>query len=217
MFKQLLAVQWKTTRSAVFLATVVGFMIPIASVRRLATLPSYRITASGIVLEMQGFGTAYALLAAGVGLTFAMFAWSLDHRGRHVYALSLPIERSKYAAMRFGAGVLFLLLPAIAVLVGSLIGLSVTHLPPGLHGYPIALTLRFLLASAVAYAVFFAISAATPRTAGMVLGTIASVLLLAFVLDLTMKFDLLSNVGTVLFSSPGLLAVFTGRWMLIDV
>jgi len=84
--------------------------------------------------------------------------------------------------MRLAAGALFLLLPTLAVLVGSLIGLSLIHLPAGLHGYPIALTLRFFLASAVAYAVFFAISSATQRTAGFVLGSFAAILLAAFVL-----------------------------------
>jgi hypothetical protein len=217
MFKQILAVQWKSTRVAALLATIIGFMIPIASVERISPEAGFRGIAGSIVLEMQSFGAAYALLAAGAGLAFAILAWSQDHRGRHVYALSLPIARSRYALMRLGAGALFLILPAIGVLVGSLIGMAMIHLPAGLHAYPIALTLRYLLASAVAYAVFFAISASTQRTAGFVLGSLAAIMLVAFILATTIQYDLLSQVSKVLFSAPGVLSVFTGRWMLVDV
>jgi hypothetical protein len=217
MFRQLLAVQWNASRVAALLATVIGFMIPIMSVEAVNGFTGYRADAGNVVFTMQSFGVGYAMLAAGAGLAFAILAWSQDHRGRHVYALSLPIVRSRYAMMRLAAGGLFLLLPAIGVLVGSLIALAIVHVPAGLHGYPVALTLRFLLASAVSYAVFFAISASTQRTAGLVLGSLAAVMLVAFVLSATIQYDLVSRVGSVLFNSPGLLAVFTGRWMLIDV
>jgi hypothetical protein len=217
MFKQLLAVQWKATRVAVLLATLIGFMIPITSVESISGLTGYAADAGNVVFQMQSFGVGYAMLAAGSGLVLAILAWSQDHRGRHVYALSLPILRWKYALMRLAAGALFLLLPTIGVLVGSLIGLSMVHVPPGLHAYPVALTSRFFLASAVAYAVFFAISASTQRTAGMVLGSFAAILLVAFVLASTIQYDLISRVGAILFNAPGLLAVFTGRWMLVDV
>jgi hypothetical protein len=217
MFRQLLAVQWKATRVAVLLATLIGFMIPITSVESISNLTGYAAEAGNVVFQMQSFGVGYAMLAAGTGLVFAVLAWSQDHRGRHVYALSLPVLRSRYALMRLASGALFLLLPTLGVLAGSLIGLSIVHVPAGLHGYPVALTLRFFLASAVAYAVFFAISASTQRTAGIVLGSIAAVLLVAFVLAATIQYDLISQVGSLLFNTPGLLAVFTGRWMLVDV
>jgi hypothetical protein len=218
MFKTMLAVQWKWTKGAAFLATLLGFLIPIASVQLLSGLSDYRTSPAGIVALMQGFGVAYATLAGGTGLAFAVIAWSQDHRGRHVYALSLPIRRGRYAAYRFIAGASFLLLPAAGVLIGSLVALSVAHIPLGLHGYPVALTLRFLVSSAVAFAIFFSIAASTPRTAGMVLGSIAGLFLVAGLIGaMGVRYDLLGHVSTLLFEAPGVLAVFTGRWMLIDV
>jgi hypothetical protein len=217
MFTRLLSVQWKSTRGAVFLATLVGFLLPIASVRAINE-PSDFGDPNGVVAVMQGFGVLYAVLAAAAGLTIAVLAWSPDHRGRHVYALSLPITRSKYAAMRFAAGVLFLLPPAAGVLIGSLVGLSIAHVPAGLHGYPIALGLRFLLSAGVAFAIFFAIAASTPKTAGIVLACVAALFLAAGLFSaFSINFDLIGRVSTLLFQSPGLLAVFTGRWMLVDV
>jgi hypothetical protein len=216
MFKALIAVQWKSTKVAALLATLLGFGIPIWSARQLLSGERYA-TAPYVVAVMEVFGIGYAILAAGTGLAFALIAWAQDHRGRHVYALSLPVARSKYAGMRFGAGMLFLLLPTLGVLIGSLVAIAIAPIPPGMHAYPIALTLRFLFSSAVAFSIFFAIGASTPKAAGIVLGAVASVFLVAFVLAVaSAKFDLLPYLGGFLFMEPGLLSVFTGRWMLFD-
>lgn len=214
MFKALMTVQWKWSKGAALLATICGFAIPMASVQ--TSMPEYMGPGS-VVARMQEFGIAYALLAAGVGLAFALLAWSSDHKGRHVYALSLPIDRSRYAAMRFAAGALFLLLPALGVLLGCLLAIALMHVPAGLHAYPLSLALRFLLASAVSFSIFFAVAASTPKAAGMILGGFASILVVAFVLSLTsIQFDLLGYSRDFLFTEPGPLSVFTGRWMLID-
>lgn len=219
MFKVLMVVQWKWTKWAALLATLVGFALPIASAQAVAIVQDNTTQAAAYVINvMQSFGIGYALLAAGTGLAFALAAWSNDHRGRHIYALSLPISRAKYAAMRFAAGVLFLLLPTLGVLVGSIIASMVAPIPAGLHAYPIALTLRFLLAGGVAFSIFFAIASSTPKAAGLVLGAVAAVFVIAFILSAAeINYDLPGHAGSFLFSEPGLLSVFTGRWMLIDV
>jgi hypothetical protein len=214
MFRALMAVQWKWTKGAALLATILSFAIPLASVQGF----SPEATSAGYVVGvMQGYGVAYALLAGGVGLAFAVLAWSSDHKGRHVYALSLPIDRSWYAAMRFGAGVSYLVLPALGVLAGSLLALAIASYPVGLHGYPVSLALRFFLASTVSFSIFFAIAASTPKAAGITLGLIALLFVVAFVLSaVNVEYDLLSHAADLLFSEPGPLSVFTGRWMLID-
>lgn len=216
MFRALLAVQWKWTRGAALLAAIIAFAIPLVSVQVTGD-EGYHRRAAYVVSKMQDFGVAYALLAAGVGLAFALLAWGYDHRGRHVYALSLPLERSRYAAMRFGAGALFLLLPSLGVLLGSLIAVAIADIPAGLHAYPVSLAMRFLMAGAVAYAIFFAIAASTPKAAGMVLGSLAAIILLAFALSAaSVDYDVMKTATSALFGEAGPLAVFTGRWMLID-
>lgn len=217
MFKALMMVQWKWTKWPAFLATLAGFAIPIASVQSVARR-DYGQQAGYIIGAMQQYAVVYAVLAAAIGLVFASLAWSNDHKGRHIYALSLPVSRAKYAAMRFAAGVIFLLLPTLGVLAGCLIASVIVPIPAGLHTYPIALTLRFLLASGLAFSIFFAIAASTPKTAGLILGGIAAVFIVAFILSAAeIKYDLLGHVSSFLFTEPGLLSVFTGRWMLVDV
>jgi hypothetical protein len=216
MFKALLTVQWKWTRGIALLGLIFGFAIPLASVQ-FTSEDAWGNGVPYIVARMQEFGIVYALLAAGVGLAVALVAWSADHRGRHVYALSLPVNRSRYAAMRFGAGALFLLLPAAGVLLGSLLALAISNIPDGLHGYPISLTVRFLLASLVAYSIFFAVSSSTPRVAGYALMALALLIVTSsFLSAASINAHLLGHVGDFVFSEPGPLSVFTGRWMLID-
>jgi hypothetical protein len=213
MFGMIVRTQWKWTRTLVLLATVAGFAVPLASLQSASSNSSPR----GFVLTMQSFGVAYALLAAGVGLAVALAAWTHDQRGRHIYALSLPVSRARYVLMRLGAGAIFLAPPTVAVLIGALVVSLFGSLPAGLHAYPVALTLRFAFAALVAFAVFFAIGSSTQRTAGIVLGVFAALLLTQYVFSLVgVRYNLLSRVADLLFTAPGLLSVFSGRWTLVD-
>ncbi len=122
------------------------------------------------------------------------------------------------ALVRFAAGFVLLAAPIAAVLIGSSLAVLTATLPPGLQAYPIALAVRFALALFVAYAVFFAVSAGTARTAGIILGVIAAVILVQVVASIaSIELDLFGVAQTVLLLGPGPLAVFTGRWMLVDV
>jgi hypothetical protein len=212
MFSAILRTQWKWTKGPVLLATVIGFAIPLASLTM-----SEGLTASAFVRQTQEIGAAYPLLASGLALGVAMLAWSHDHRGRHVYALALPIPRWHYALMRLGAGALFLLPPVFAVLLGGIIATASGLIPDGLHGYPFSLALRFAFAATVAFAIFFAVAASTQRSAGIVLGLIVGVFLTQYVLSATnINIDILEFIAIRLLSPGGMLSVFTGRWMLVD-
>ena len=213
MFRMIVLTQWKWTRAMVLLATLAGFGIPLASLQSASETGGHR----AFVGTMQSYGVAYALLAAGVGLVVALAAWAHDQRGRHIYALTLPVSRARYVLMRLGAGALFLAAPVLAVLLGSLVVTAFAAIPAGLHAYPVALTLRFALAALVAYVVFFAIGYSTQRTAGIILGALAALLLTQYVFALVgVSYNLLGKVADILFTSPGLLSVFSGRWTLVD-
>jgi hypothetical protein len=214
MWRSVLETQWRWTRGLSLLGVLLGFAIPLLSLRTAGTSD----TNSGFVAIMQGWGVAYAITAGAVGLMTAIAAWGYDHRLRHVYALSLPIARWKYVLLRFGAGAVLLLLPILGVFVSSEIVAHSSLVPDVLHAYPVALTLRFAFALLVAYALFFAVSSATGKTAGYILGAIAVILVAQIVLSTTsVSVNLLGRAMEVIFATPGLLAVFAGRWTLIDV
>lgn len=214
MFRAIVTTQWKWTRTALLLATVAGFSLPLAALQSARQM----YTPVEFILRMQSWGIGFSVLSAMVGLLVALAAWGHDHAGRHVYALSLPIPRSRYVLLRFSAGSLFLLAPIVAVLVGSLVVAASGAIPAGLQAFPLALTLRFAFATAVAYALFFAIGAATTRTAAIVLGAIAVVFLAQYFLEaIGLEYDLLARLAEFVFVKPGILSVFSGRWMLVDV
>jgi hypothetical protein len=214
MFRAIVFTQWKWTRTALLMATLAAFGIPLASLRSASGMP----TPSDFIGVMQTWGVAYAILAAMCGLLVALAAWGHDHQGRHVYALSLPVPRWHYALLRFGAGAIFLLAPTLAVLVGALIVAASGAIPEGLHAFPVAVALRFFFAAAVAFALFFAIGSGTTRTAAVILGAFAALLLAQWAIELSgVKYDLLSRIAEFVFLRPGILSVFSGRWMLVDV
>lgn len=213
MFRAILRTQWKGSRTLVLLATIVAFALPLASLSNARGA----LNSTQFISEMQRWAGGYALLAAGLGLLLAMAAWQPDHAGRHVYALSLPISRARYTLMRMGAGAAFMVPPILAVLVGSLI-VAVSDIPNGLNAYPFALAFRFAFAAAVAYAIFFAIASSTPQTAGVILGIIAAVFFTQYLMSVMgAKVDILEPIARFIFVKPGVLSIFTGRWMLVDV
>lgn len=218
MFRQILYTQWKWSRLVVLLMTFIAFAIPVLSVQRAGEAALEHWEARRLLDSIGSWGVLYPVLAAGLAVLMAMTAWGRDHRGHHVYALSLPVPRWHYALLRFGAGAVLLAAPVVAVWLGALVATAAATLPPGLHAYPHALALRFALAVLVAYAVFFAISAGTTRTAGYILAVIGGVVVvqvLAAVADLEVQ--LLQAIMDRILIWPGPLEIFTGRWMLIDV
>ena len=217
-FRAVLYTQWKWSRLIVVLGTVAAFAIPVLSLQGAARADRGALQARELLRSVQSWGTLYPLLAAALGLLVAVTAWAADHRGRHIHALTLPLPRWQYVLLRFSAGFVLLAAPIAAVLLGAILATATATLPPGLQAYPIALTLRFALALFVAYAVFFAVSSGTARTAGIILALIAAVILVQVVANIaSLDLNLLGVLQAALVLGPGPLVVFTGRWMLVDV
>jgi hypothetical protein len=218
MFRVILYSQWKWSRLSIVLGVVAGFALPILSVQGAGRADRGPLQTGELLDAVQKWGVSYPVLAAALGLVVALATWAPDHRGRHVHALSLPLERWRYVLLRFASGVALLALPMLAVLGGALLATASAPLPPGLQGYPVALASRFALAVLVAYAVFFAISAGTARTAGIILGTFGCVIAVQLLASAaSLPLDLLGGLQIAVLNWPGPLAIFTGRWMLIDV
>src|SRR5204863_855618 len=184
MFHVMLYSQWKWTRLIVALGSIAAFALPIVSVQGAARADSSPLQAGELLQAVQSWGTLYPVLAAALGLLVAIATWAPDHRGRHIHALTLPVPRWRYVLLRFAAGAVLLAAPILAVFAGASLAVLFATIPAGLQAYPLALTLRFALAVLVAFALFFAISAGTARTAGIVLAAIAAVILVQVVANI---------------------------------
>ncbi|HTY06821.1 MAG TPA: hypothetical protein VMC86_09910 [Gemmatimonadales bacterium] len=217
MFRAILYQQWKWTRIMVGLATVAGFAVPIFSVRY-ATRNMEHGQAAAFLDGVQTWGVVYPALAGAVGVLIAIGVWTADHRGRHVYALTLPLPRWKYVLLRFAAGSVLVAGPIAGVTLGSVIAAASISLPAGLHAYPFALAVRFALATLVAFTMFFAVSSGTARTASIILGGLAALVVIQVLLAATgLETNILMPVLNAILTVPGPFAIFSGRWMLVDV
>lgn len=218
MFRAILEVQWKWARLVVVAGAIFGFAIPLLAVQGATDASGDPVTVSQLLATIHGVGVFFPVLAAAAGLLLAVSAWSGDHAGRHVYALSLPLPRWQFVLYRYGAGLVLLLAPVAGVWLGSLVAVAGAQIPPGLHAYPHMVTLRFMLCTLVAFSVFFAISAGTQRTAGLILSAMLAVVVLQLVFSaIKVDINILGWIVDRLFVWPGPLEIYTGQWSLIDV
>lgn len=228
MYQPMLALHWKQIRLALIPFMIASFGLPLVTVHWLGAMPAggaFDTTAYQVMAQTRVWMMFYPLLAAAIGVTLALSAWNWDHQLGHVYALSLPIPRWEYAALKMGAGAALALLPAGALWVGALLASASVTLPTGLHAYPTLLAVRFLAAILLAYAVLFAMAAGTIRTTVWVVATIAAIIVAASLLNnpLATHFPILQQTSLVqlmvktLGSLPGPFHVFAGNWALIDV
>lgn len=227
MARQMFFVHWKAARWGLLPFLVAAFALPLLSVQGLGgeggtadvNRFAFRLMEAGAL-----WSALFPLLAVSVGAVLALSAWVWDHHSGHVYALTLPLARWRYASLKFGTGALIMLLPVGTFALGAWLATASVALPPGLEAYPGALVLRFLAATLTAYALFFAMAAGTIRTVVLVLGggllaLVFGNVVLGLVGDL-FGFDAVTVTtallrGLVAWPSP--LRIFAGNWMLFDV
>lgn len=218
MFKAIFSVQLKSSRLALAVLALAAFALPLLTVQGFNQVDPNQWDVAAMLDLIRRTSAVYPMLATAIGLVLGVMAWTADHRGEHVYALTLPLPRWHYVLLKFAAGVLLVAVPVTALWLGALIASAAAIVPPGLQAYPTAVAIRFLLAALVAYGCFFAISSATTRTAGYVLASLVGVLVVQIIFAIgNVDIDLIEPMWMALVNLPGPFEVFTGRWMLIDV
>lgn len=217
MFAMILRSHWMWTRTLVSGVAFIAFILP-AAVWRLSGGGDGFTSTARLLDNMTLMGPLLSFIALFGAFVLAVYPWTIDAETNHVYPLSLPVSWPRYLGMRFLAGSLTLLLPALALYLGSLLVVSLIELTPLLRAYPGALAVRFLLALLVAYALSFALQYLAGRRA-----TLVALLLLLGTLGLFAALEILGQkelgdaIGRFLFEWPGPLGVFTQSWVLIDV
>ena len=218
MFAQTLYVQWKWNRDFLAFYTVAGFAAPLI-ILWIALTYLGLTTARELVLVGGVVGVTTAAIAVIAGLTVAWQGYGVDDRVGHIYALSLPVTRTRALALRAATAALILLLPAVGVWIGSMLAATQVTLPPMLRSYAGALAIRALLAAWLAHTCMFALRYAAGRRAKVVLATLVVMIgTLGFATEaVPAAREAILNVGNFLISSPGPFGVVFGRWTLIDV
>jgi len=227
MYQPMIYLHWRQVRVALIPFVVAAFGLPLVLVQGMG---GYDPQSSGVaayqyLINAQVWIPLFPLLAAATGMTLALSSWNWDHQLNHVYALSLPLPRWRYATLKMGAGLVLGLVPAASFWIGVHLAAASVSLPEGLQAYPNALAVRFTLAVLVSYAFVFALASGTVRTTVVLLtGFLVLLLVGGSVMDLlATRFVALQDTNAlevfmeVLTSRHGPLEVFTGSWMLFDV
>jgi hypothetical protein len=220
VFAAVCRIQWKTSFTAVFLLAVAGFVVPLLAVQGAGFSVGERRAWDlvAMLVSVEATGMLFPLLAVIAGLALAVSAWSADHQGDHVYALTLPVPRWYYVLLRFGAGAVLIVPVAAAVGIGCALAIGSLELPEGLRTYAVAVTLRFALAALVSYAALFALAAGTKRTAGLIFGALVGLFVLAELLAMAgVGAGLWAVLVEGIFTRFGPFHVLAGPWMLIGV
>jgi hypothetical protein len=198
--------------------SIVSFALPAFLWRAVHDTYSRPFSGAEVMRGFEVLGPALVVVAIFCGILLVAQPWAVDSNTRHVYALSLPIPWSQYVSMRFGAGAILLLVPTIALWLGTLFVLTLVQIPPSLHAYPGTLALRFLLGALVAYSLTFAIQYVSGKKAAhLLLGLALGLAAIFFLAEIAGAERITATVLKFLVRWPGPLAVFSDPWMLIDV
>jgi hypothetical protein len=218
MFRQILFTHIRWTRGIVASMAFFAFVLPAAAWMIGSTSVLDPENPRAIMAGFQNVGISLVIVAILGGFLLAAYPWTMEAQTKHVYPLSLPIPWRSYVTMRFSAGALTLLIPAIALLAGSIAVLSMLDIGDSLRAYPGTLTIRFLTASLLTYSITFALQYTFGRRApAVVLGGLGAIAVLSFVLGLTGNSTLMDRAFQWLVEAPGPLAVFASDWTLVDV
>ena len=220
MFVAMLRAQWIWSRSTMLFFLAAGFAAPLVSVTLADGGGSQWLSPSSIVDMGSSVGLLVAITVTMAATALVIQGWSADDRGRHVYALSLPIGRPRYLAYRLAGGFLMLALLAIFVAIGGAAAAGLLDLPASLRAYPVALAFRALLASWLVHAfVFLARYGAGRRAAFLVLATLLTLLLIIALGSAVAPgaIDALLIAWRALTDARGPLGILVSHWTFIDV
>lgn len=169
-----------------------------------------------VLQSAEGISMMFPFFALIVAVSVAGTAWQGDHTGGHVYALTLPVPRWHYALLRLASS-LVLLTPVFAgFMLSALVTSASVALPPGLHMYPMALSLRFVGAVLVLFSLGFAMTSGTRQTS---IG-VAIAFLVVFFLDVSIATSEQRTylwITEILFGTQSPLSFLSGQWSLVDV
>lgn len=220
MFTAMLRAQWIWSRAMMLVFLGAGFSIPLVSVP-LVSRGRHTWMASANIVDLGGvIGIAIAITVTIAAVALEIQNWSVDERGGHVYTLSLPIDRRRYAAYRLAGSFLLLALLCVAIAAGGMSAGALLDLPSTLRTYPIALAIRALLAGWFVHTLAFAFRLGAWDRSGKTLFGALSVVALAVILPSVWPgttTEWMSMLGRLLIAPSGPLGILAGHWSLIDV
>lgn len=217
MYRALLAQQWKHQRVEITaMAIAAAVVCPVAlwfDVGLDLQSQPWRLTDTAVPIATMG-----SLTALLTGMLLAIRPYALDAQTRHTYALTLPVPRSRYSALRVADGLTLALVPIVAFFIGA--SMAAQMAPPSamVHAYPFQLSIRFLLGVVLAFAIGFGVQYGLGRRAVRLIMlaalTVGGVELIG---QLTIRSSVTEPFWSLLAHEGSPFRVFLSRWALFNV
>lgn len=218
MFRQILFTHLRWTRTILASMAVLTFLTPALAWWIGASRVLNAASPRAIMAGFQSVSTILIVTSLLGAVLMAAYPWTVEAATKHVLPLSLPVTWRRYVTMRFGAGALTLVLPALTLWLGALITMAMIDLPDTLRAYPGTLAIRFLTATLLAYAGTFALQyLAGRRSAVVLLVALVAMAVVSLGLEFTGNRAVVDRLVEWVTTAPGPLAVYAADWKLVDV
>jgi ABC-type transport system involved in multi-copper enzyme maturation permease subunit len=168
LLREFVRVDWERRRGILLLTTAAFGLVPVIALALLGSGRRRSDSVSGLILS-QNAGVLLLFVVCMGALAWGAGTWADERRGHWIYALSLPLSRVHLFAMRYLAGLLWLLIPLVVLGVSAAAVARVAELPPGVYAYPGAFFRWAALTSCFLYTLMFVLSARFERPWGALL------------------------------------------------
>ena len=162
LLREFVRVDWERRRGILLLTTAAFGLVPVIALALLGSGRRRSDSVSGLVLSQNAGVLLLGVVCLGA-LAWGAGTWADERRGHWIYALSLPLSRVHLFAMRYLAGLLWLVIPLLALGVSAAVVARAADLPPGVYAYPGAFFRWAALTSCCLYTLMFVLSARFER------------------------------------------------------
>jgi hypothetical protein len=162
LLREFVRVDWERRRGILLLTTAAFGLVPVVALALLGSGRQRSDSASGLVLSQNAGVLLMGVVCIGA-LAWGAGTWADERRGHWIYALSLPLSRVHLFAMRYLAGLLWLLIPLAVLGISAAAVARAAELPPGVYAYPGAFFRWVAVTGCFLYTLMFVLSARFER------------------------------------------------------
>ena len=162
LLREFVRVDWERRRGILLLTTAVFGLVPVVALALLGSGRRRSDSVSGLVLSQNAGVLLMGVVCLGA-LAWGAGTWADERRGNWIYALSLPLSRVHLFAMRYLAGLLWLLIPLVVLGISAAAVARAAQLPPGVYAYPGAFFRWVAVTSCFLYTLMFVLAARFER------------------------------------------------------
>lgn len=192
LLREFVRVDWERRRGILLLTSAAFGLVPVVALVLLGSGRRRSDSVSGLVLSQNAGVLLMGVVCVGA-LAWGAGTWADERRGHWIYALSLPLSRVHLFAMRYLAGLLWLMIPLLLLGISAAAVARAAELPPGVYAYPGAFFRWVALTSCFLYTLMFVLAARFERPWAALLLSVFTLIMMVVLVNFGV-FPMLSGV-----------------------